>query len=607
MTALLMKCAKNTLDNNIMKIKDSLAVYAYYDPEGEWTDEASFYINYLSQIFEEIIIVSNSKLVNFPLKNKRNISLMERENKGFDFGAWKDAILSRGENFLLNLDYLCLCNSSVFGPIGDLSHTFKYAEQKNWSFWGLTEHPKAAGVDYHIQSYFMVFRKGLLQRREFFRFWKEMEYSKTWKDTVQRHEIPMTKAMLNMGAKVGAVFTFPELSKKEPNPLLLYAPETIQAGLPFLKKKVFTEPYDYFFSRGDGKEALFSYELIKKTNPLLANLILDYLSHKVRPSRLREGLHNTVILPTQYPTSFPRSPLPLKAGVVFYVFYEDLFDYSSLILSQLDINLEICIVSSKPHLLQRYKNKFQKDSRFIFRAMENRGRNEAAFFVICKDLIQNWDVTCFLHDKKTGHGPHPHVGETWMKFCISNLFASNSFILNVITLFSKNPKLGMLLPPPPLFGPLSSSILQNPWGRNRQQATRLINALKLKNFLDDDPVAPFGGMFWLRKEAISNFLELDLHQQDYPPEPVEDDGTFLHALERMYAQIVQSNEYLSQWVLAIDYAPVYIDNLYFLLKKKSRPLENLRHLFVANIRKILINNPRLYELAKRLYRALTSN
>jgi lipopolysaccharide biosynthesis protein len=44
---------------------------------------------------------------------------------------------------------------------------------------------------------------------------------------------------------------------------------------------------------------------------------------------------------------------------------------------------------------------------------------------------------------------------------------------------------------------------------------------------------PVGSMFWARPCALSPLLDLKLDWDDYPEEPIPDDGTILHALERL--------------------------------------------------------------------------
>jgi lipopolysaccharide biosynthesis protein len=50
-------------------------------------------------------------------------------------------------------------------------------------------------------------------------------------------------------------------------------------------------------------------------------------------------------------------------------------------------------------------------------------------------------------------------------------------------------------------------------------------------------------MFWVKPEAIRPLIELKLQHQDYPKEPVPDDGTILHAIERIIPTIVQHQGY----------------------------------------------------------------
>ena len=40
-------------------------------------------------------------------------------------------------------------------------------------------------------------------------------------------------------------------------------------------------------------------------------------------------------------------------------------------------------------------------------------------------------------------------------------------------------------------------------------------------------------MFWMRPRALVQLFNLDLDWNDYPEEPIDNDGTILHALERL--------------------------------------------------------------------------
>ena len=48
---------------------------------------------------------------------------------------------------------------------------------------------------------------------------------------------------------------------------------------------------------------------------------------------------------------------------------------------------------------------------------------------------------------------------------------------------------------------------------------------------------PVGSMFWMRSNVLKSFVDLNLDWVDYPAEPISDDGTILHALERLFGII----------------------------------------------------------------------
>ena len=60
-------------------------------------------------------------------------------------------------------------------------------------------------------------------------------------------------------------------------------------------------------------------------------------------------------------------------------------------------------------------------------------------------------------------------------------------------------------------------------------------------------------MFWVRKGALTKLYELDLDWEDYPQEPLEYDGTILHAIERLLPIIAEESGY--------EYRMTYIPEL----------------------------------------------
>jgi lipopolysaccharide biosynthesis protein len=51
---------------------------------------------------------------------------------------------------------------------------------------------------------------------------------------------------------------------------------------------------------------------------------------------------------------------------------------------------------------------------------------------------------------------------------------------------------------------------------------------------------PVGTMFWARTQALEPFLKLNLQWENYPEEPLPYDGSMLHAIERLFPQVCES-------------------------------------------------------------------
>ena len=100
-----------------------LAIYVHYDKFGRVLDFEKFFINALLQDFAKVIVVSNGEIDKHAFDGIAAVEIVERQNRGFDFGAWKDVICSRYESEIGEYDQLLITNNSIYGPIGSFSGT----------------------------------------------------------------------------------------------------------------------------------------------------------------------------------------------------------------------------------------------------------------------------------------------------------------------------------------------------------------------------------------------------------------------------------------------------------------------------------------------------
>jgi len=239
-------------DNSLLKRIQRITVFVHYNANGSISRSDWMYLESLSKI-SDILLVSNSPISS---SDKLKISankwcLLERLNTGYDFGAWKEAILTYKE-IIMGYDEVILANNSCFFPAYPLESVFSTMELRDVDFWGITafkENPEIGSsearilkIDFiptHVQSYFMVFN---LRRVDdcFFDFWTEYIEQDTFVNTVRFGEIALTAYMNNYGKVYGVYiedtlkdseyYDSPDLSKNRPELLL-------SLGSPLIKKK----------------------------------------------------------------------------------------------------------------------------------------------------------------------------------------------------------------------------------------------------------------------------------------------------------------------------------------------------------------------------------
>ncbi|HEY0329461.1 MAG TPA: rhamnan synthesis F family protein [Rhodopseudomonas sp.] len=161
----------------------------------------------------------------------------------------------------------------------------------------------------------------------------------------------------------------------------------------------------------------------------------------------------------------------------------------------------------------------------VTRVVPNRGRDIGPFLTAFRqELVGGYDVIGHFHGKRS-LSVDPAGGETWRDFLwhhlIGDLYPMMDFVLHR---FEDDPGLGMVFAEEPhIVG----------WSKNRGLAEQLARKMNIALPLPQFHEFPVGTMFWARAEALAPMFSLDLGWEDYPEEPIDDDGTVLHALERL--------------------------------------------------------------------------
>lgn len=244
-----------------------------------------------------------------------------------------------------------------------------------------------------------------------------------------------------------------------------------------------------------------------------------------------------------------------KYCVVIHLHYEDtVFDYKKYIKN---IPEKVDIIFTYSNLKVREKLNSIVDrmkNKILFIHKENRGRDISAFLVAAKNYIFNYDIICFIHDKKCRDKGLEEDISGWIYSLWENTLASTEYINNIINAFEENEKLGILTPPIYFSNKFSAEIIGQ-WGANYNNAVELMKCTGVKKIPDkDSEINAFGTVFWARTKALEKLITWQWEYGSFEDEPLPKDGTLSHAIERCLWFYSEDAGYECHSVMTLDYA-----------------------------------------------------
>ena len=563
-----------------------VAIYFFYDKDGIVDGYVDYFLEDLKKNLDRLIVVCNGKLTSEGRKkfSKYTNEIIVRENKGFDVWAYKEGIEYIGWDNLKNYDELIMLNMTIMGPIYPFKEMFDEMDsRKDIDFWGITKFHKFpvdpwgliqyGYIPEHIQSHFIAVRKPMLKSYEFKQHWEKMRMINTYFESVSYHESIFTKKFNDKGFKSDTYVNSNDLKDFTDHPIIDYPKKIIKENkCPIFKRRSFFNSYDDFLTRGMGRSSLELFKYIEKNTNYDVNLIWDNILRVENMYDIKNTLHLNYNLPSDY--SLLEDNKSQKIGLFFHIYFEDLIEECFHYVSNVPEYTDIFITTDKENKKIKIENKFSKlKNKVDVKVIENRGRDVSAFLVPNREEILKYDIACFAHDKKTKQ-LHPELkGEEFKYKCLENIFGNKNFVNNIIDLFIKNPRLGLLSPPAPNHAEFYGN-LGREWGENYDITVELLKDLNIESNVDKSkaPIAPYGTMFWFRPKAMKKLLEKTWVYKDFPEEPNKVDGTILHAIERAYPFVVQEAGFYSANVLNEEFARVEMTNLGFMLSSLNKTL-----------------------------------
>ena len=163
--------------------------------------------------------------------------------------------------------------------------------------------------------------------------------------------------------------------------------------------------------------------------------------------------------------------------------------------------------------------------RVEIRVVPNRGRDIGPVLSSYRhEILQQYDIVGHFHGKRS-IAVHPTLGETWREFLWQHLLGDFYPMMDIVLEhFAQDEHLGLIFAEEPHL---------TDWSGNLELAKTLAVRAGLDQAFPPFFEYPVGTMFWARPRALVPLFDLDLDWNDYPEEPIDNDGTILHALERL--------------------------------------------------------------------------
>lgn len=571
-----------------------LGVFFFFDAQGVADRYVEVMLTDMVKNLTELVIVVNGKLTAASRTKFERFTnnIIVRENQGFDAWAYRTALKSYGWEKLAEFDEVVLFNATIMGPVYPFAEMFTEMADRDIDFWGITWFHKfpfdpfgttpEGYLPRHLQSHFHVYRRSLVTSRAFQDYWDNLPMLNSYFDSVGKHEAPFTQRFERLGFKSDVYCNTEDIADFTYQPIL-FAPRLMieEKRCPIFKRRSFFHNYDDVLDQSVGRATPELYAYLRDHTDFDTDLIWENALRTMNMADLVENLNLNYVLPAQ---AVIKPPAPQKIALIVHVYYLDLLEETLDCVKLMPADADVYVTTSSKEVAEAAENllkNYPQRSRVM--QIPNRGRDVSALLVASRDFIFDYDLICFIHDKKVKQLDPGTKGAGFATKVFENLLPSAEFVENVIALFEREKRLGMACPTPPTHAEYFP-VYTFGWSLNFEITKQLLEKMGLEIPLDEKkpPITPLGTMFWARPAALRPLFEQNWDYSDFPPEPNNIDGTVLHAIERAYGYTAQGAGYYVAWLHSDRFVRTELTNLSFYLRDLTRGvcLHQQRNTFV---------------------------
>lgn len=220
----------------------------------------------------------------------------------------------------------------------------------------------------------------------------------------------------------------------------------------------------------------------------------------------------------------------LSIAAVTHVFYEDLIDEVCSYLKNIPDRFSGFFAVREAGMEQTLRQalaKYGVNCETHILVAPNRGRNFGAFLVDFREQLRKHDLCVHIHTKKSLRTGREEYG--WRNHLFQGLLGSCELVQTIVGKFASDQQVGMIYP---VTWP-NMPIWCHNWLRSSHRIGEIcsklgIDKIRRRGFID----MPVGSMFWARTNAIAKLLDYSWSYEDFEAEPIGDDGSMAHVIER---------------------------------------------------------------------------
>lgn len=315
----------------------------------------------------------------------------------------------------------------------------------------------------------------------------------------------------------------------------------LRAGAAFLATRALTiDPFEAL-DRSSQNETAAAVDLVRAASPRWADAIESWLVARYPVDRVRDVLGTTFIVT-------PAATAPdIRAAVFAHLYYEDQFPQNADVLAALPASIDLHLSVRDHAAVTAVEREFRSRGRVVASVSiaPPRGRDVAALLLTFADSIRDYEVVCFIHDKKTSGGlGRPQIGDSFRRLLWDSLLGDEGHVCGILALFVERTRLGLLVPPLPIHSEYGQ-LLGRGWTSNFDVARELATDIGLVGtFTEAERPLAMGTCFWCRPDALAPLFDARLALESFPPEPMGTDGTVNHAVERLLPFVAHDRGYL---------------------------------------------------------------